>query len=106
MSELWDGLQQLPEAKSASLGPEHLEVVQETELKKRELLAGLIRRGIEDGEFLPADADLLAHDLIMLAHMWALKGWALHPSLDLDTCIERQLDLVLGQLIPNQPQTK
>ena len=130
MTELWDGLRALPEKdcarealvdasryffravdrkrreikliyrESASLGPDHLEVVQETELKERDLFASLIKKGIAAGEFCGNDVDLIAHDIIMLAHMWALKGWALHENLDLEAYTERQLNLVLGRLTP------
>lgn len=128
MSELWDGLQETPlhgspaerleqaaryffqavdrkrrEIKliyreSASLEPEHLRVVEQTEIKERDFLASIVQEGVAAGQFRPVDANLIAHDLIMLAHMWALKGWALHASLDLNTYIDEQLKLVFGRI--------
>jgi TetR/AcrR family transcriptional regulator, cholesterol catabolism regulator len=128
MSELWDGLRDLPSEgsaqerleaaaryffravdrkrreikliyrESASLEPEHLKVVEETELKERNLFATIIRDGVASGEFRPVDEVLIAHDIIILAHMWALKGWALRPYLDLDSYIDRQLEFIFRQL--------
>jgi AcrR family transcriptional regulator len=83
---------------SASLGEEHLRVIEDTELKERNLFAALVRRGIASGEFREVNADLVAYNIIMLAHMWALKGWALHESNDLGTYVSSQLEMVFGYL--------
>jgi AcrR family transcriptional regulator len=46
---------------------------QEKQIAQR--LADLIRAGIASEEFAPADDVLLAHEMIMLAQMKAVKGW-------------------------------
>jgi len=83
---------------SPSLLPEHLAALQESELRERDIFAGLIRDGIREGSFKDIDADLAAHNIIMLAHMWALKGWALKNSFSLDDYIDLQLGFILFHL--------
>jgi AcrR family transcriptional regulator len=85
---------------SASMRTEHLEAIQRKELAGREMIAGIVRRGMESGEFRPVDADLIAHDVIMLGAMWALKGWALRERLTLDAYFERQIDVLFARLLP------
>lgn len=84
---------------SASLLPEHLEALKRSELQEREFLAGIIQRGIEAGEFQEVDPEFFAHDLIMLAHMWALKGWALRSVMTFEQYLERQLTILFSQLL-------
>jgi AcrR family transcriptional regulator len=85
---------------SASLRPEHLEALKASELQERAFFASVIRRGVEQGEFRPVAPDFLAHDLIMLAHMWALKGWALRSSVSFEEYAEHQINLLFTQLLP------
>ena len=80
---------------SASLLPEHLEALQQSELRERAFFSDVIREGIDRGEFAEIDPDLAAHDIIMLGHMWALKGWALKDSFSLDEYIDLQLGGIL-----------
>ena len=84
---------------SPSLFPNHLEELKNSELFEREFFATIVRDGIERGEFLNIDVDLFCHDVIMLAHMWALKGWDLAKNYDFDTFKEVQIKLLLRQLI-------
>lgn len=86
-----------------SLVPEHLEALKQSELQERGFFASIIHDGIEQGEFRPVHPDLTAHNVIMLAHMWALKGWTLKDSFDLDAYIEQQLAFLLGDLIVVRP---
>jgi AcrR family transcriptional regulator len=83
---------------SASLGEEHLTLIEATELKERDYFAAIIEDGIRTGEFAPVDVPVIAHDLIMLAHMWALKGWALRPETEFPEYMKVQLDLVFRTL--------
>ena len=84
---------------AASLMPEHLEALKQSELQEREIFASIIREGIAKGDFRAVHPDLTAHNLIMLAHMWALKGWTLKDSFDLDAYIEQQLAFFLSDLV-------
>ncbi len=48
------------------------------ERRVADLLVAAIRPGIEQGIFSSEALEMRAHWLIMLAHAWALRGWALH----------------------------
>lgn len=84
---------------SASLLPEHLEEIKRIGAQEREYFAGVIRQGIEKGEFRQANANLMANDIMMLGDMWALKGWALWPGIDFETYLHAQCDLILARLL-------
>lgn len=55
--------------------------------------------GIESGDFVLVDPDLVVHNLLLVAHGWALKQWRLSTWLDLDTYVERELDLLLRAIL-------
>jgi hypothetical protein len=62
-------------------------------------LHDVITEGQVRGVFLPVDAGLITHDLMMLAHSWALKHWHLTPTYTLEEYIESQLAMVLRSLL-------
>jgi hypothetical protein len=68
------------------------------EFAQRDILAGIIRWGIENGEFRAVHPEEFAHTIIMLAHMWGLKGWSLISMMSLDQFIEHQLELIFSRL--------
>ena len=78
--------------------PDHLEALKQSELQEREFFANIIRQGIKTGEFRPVDPTLSAHTLIMLAHMWTLKGWTLKDSFNIDEYLEQQIGFFLADL--------
>ncbi|MPZ24314.1 MAG: TetR family transcriptional regulator [Dehalococcoidia bacterium] len=84
---------------SDSLLPEHLEDLKQTELGERGILANVIRRGIDQGEFRAVDADLFAHNIVMMAHSWALKRWALRGKFSLDDYLAGQLEFIFRPLV-------
>ena len=83
---------------SASMMPDHLEALKQSELQEREFFANIIRQGIKTGEFRPVDPTLSAHTLIMLAHMWTLNGWTLKDSFNIDEYLEQQIGFFLADL--------
>lgn len=85
---------------SASLEPEQRRFGMQREFAQRDVLAAIIRRGIAAGEFRPVQPEEFAHTIIMLAHMWGLKGWALISMMSLDQYIDDQLDLLFARLDP------
>lgn len=62
----------------------------------------LVRQGIAQGKFPPADPSLIAHDIVMLGHLPALKGWALRDR-DAATVIEDQREAILGLITGRRP---
>jgi AcrR family transcriptional regulator len=87
---------------SPSISPEQQVVGKSLELEARDFLAAIIRWGIERGEFRQVNADLVAHNVIMGAHMWALKGWTLRREMSFDSFSEQQFDLLLRGLLPGR----
>lgn len=82
---------------SRSLLTEHLEELKRAELRDREFYCEIIRRGIEQGEFRNVRPDLFAHNIVVLAHGWALKNWAL-DGVTLDDYVTFQTRAVFAQL--------
>jgi AcrR family transcriptional regulator len=76
-----------------------LDDTKQLELRTVEPLHNVIRAGQDSGVFLPVDAELMTHDLMMLAHSWALKHWHLAPRYTLDEYIDQQLALALRSLL-------
>lgn len=87
---------------SASMLPEHLEVLKQSELRERDFLAEIIRQGMDAGQFRPVNPELVAHNIIMLAHMWALKGWALKDDFDVSSYFNAQFELILADVLPER----
>ncbi|MBM3154464.1 MAG: TetR/AcrR family transcriptional regulator [Chloroflexi bacterium] len=55
----------------------------------------LLRRGIESGEFKIENPTLMAHNIIVLAHMWAVRRWFLRKRFNLEEYIRMQTDAIL-----------
>ncbi len=83
---------------SASLDGAQLQALKESEILVRTDLADIIRGGIASGEFRDVDPEFVAHNIIMLAHMWALKGWALRSRMDFESFRDEQINLVFMML--------
>lgn len=60
-------------------------------------LAEVITSGVESGEFRPVNAPLLASEMIYLAQMRALKGWAFN-GLDKDAVFAEHWELISSRL--------
>jgi TetR/AcrR family transcriptional regulator, cholesterol catabolism regulator len=69
----------------------------EQEKQTAELFRDLIRAGVVGGDFTTVDERLLAHDMIMLAQMKALKGWAF-DGYDQSAIYREHLSLVFARL--------
>lgn len=82
-----------------SLPPEAQRRYLEMETQVADFLADLLRAGVASGEFRQVDDRLMAHELILLAHMRALKGWALRGR-DRNVVLEEHITLVLARLQP------
>jgi len=55
----------------------------------------LLTRGIEEGEFNIDDPKLIAHDIVVLAHAWALRRWHLRKHWTLKIYVKKQIDAML-----------
>jgi AcrR family transcriptional regulator len=128
ISELWQGINDLPQRdtaretledacrhffdgvdrmrfqvrfiyrEKASLLPEQLSAVRDEENKQLELLASIIREGINRGEFRRVDVALTAENILMLGHMWSLRYWTLDQFVEFDSYVEKQLEFIFAGL--------
>ena len=55
----------------------------------------LLTRGIEAGEFNIDDPKLIAHDIVILGHAWALRRWYLRKHWTFETYVKKQTDAIL-----------
>jgi AcrR family transcriptional regulator len=55
----------------------------------------LLTRGVEQGEFSIDDPRLIAHDIVVLGHAWALRRWHLRKGWHFQTYLKEQTDAVL-----------
>ena len=68
------------------------------EIEVSEIFQEIIEEGIRKGIFKKIDVDLMAYNIIMMAHMWVLKGWHFKNRLTLDKYIDLQLVSILDAL--------
>ena len=62
----------------------------------------LLREGIEAGEFRIRNPILMAHDILMYGHDWAVRKWFLKQHITLDEYIEERIQMVLN-LVTTKP---
>jgi len=55
----------------------------------------LLTRGIKEGEFNIDDPKLIAHDIVVLGHAWALRRWHLRKYWTFKTYVKEQTDAIL-----------
>ncbi len=81
--------------KSGSLDASAKGDVMQLEVVVSEIFSETINEGIQKGLFRKTDVDLLAFNIMMMAHMWVLKRWRFRKRLTLEEFVERQLGLIL-----------
>lgn len=59
----------------------------------------LIRAGVANDDFRPVDEQLLSHEIILLSHMRALKGWVFGTR-DKSAVLAEHLELIFARLSP------
>ena len=84
--------------KSSSLDRASKSRVMQLEVDVSNIFAEIISEGIEQGVFREVDVDLMAFNIMMLAHMWVLKRWHFKSRLDLDKYFKLQLEIVMDAL--------
>ena len=62
-------------------------------------LVEALQEAVRIGAFVELDAELLAYDLVLLAHGWALKSWYFEPQHTFDSYVRGQLRLVLAAAV-------
>jgi AcrR family transcriptional regulator len=84
--------------KSSSLDRESKSRVMQLEVEGSEIFAKIIETGIKKKLFKKVDVDLMAYNIIAMAHMWVLKKWHFKTRLTLDKYIDQQLVTILDAL--------
>lgn len=84
---------------SNALGHEARQRIKELEVATVEPLRRALADGIAEGRLVAQHSDLVAYNLLLLAHAWALKHWYFERTLDIDGYIRAQLALSLRGLV-------
>ncbi len=82
-----------------AVGPAGRERLKAKEVRTNRILGAEIEAGIQSGVLLDVDPDLIAYNLALLAHGWALKHWFLGPRQTLQQYIAFELGLILRSII-------
>ena len=88
---------------SKTLTPEGLSQIMALEVETAEPIRQVYRDGVAAGVFRDIDARLVAHNMLLTAHGWALKHWNLSTWLTLDEFIDHELALLLASVTINPP---
>lgn len=73
--------------------------IKRLEVESSQPLREAVRAGVGTGVFVTDEPDLVAYNLLLLAHSWALKHWYFEQTKTLDSYIGAQLALVLRAII-------
>ncbi|MEJ2724489.1 MAG: TetR/AcrR family transcriptional regulator, partial [Deltaproteobacteria bacterium] len=72
--------------------------IMQLEVEVTAIFGNIIKEGIEKGVFKPVDVDLMAYDILIMAHMWVLKEWHFKNRLTLDQYTELQWAIIRSAL--------
>ena len=84
--------------KSSSLDKASRSRIMQLEVEVSEIFGRMIEEGIQKEVFKKVDVDLMAYNIILMAHMWALKRWHFKNRLTVDRYIDLQLSTILDVL--------
>ncbi len=84
---------------SNALSAEGRDRIKHLEVETTEPLRRIVRDGVDAGMFIAPDPDLVAYNLLLLAHAWALKHWYFERTMDLDEYVRAQLVLTLRSVL-------
>ena len=91
--------------KSGSLDAAAKGDVMQLEVVVSEIFSEIIKEGIQKGLFRKTDVDLMAFNIMMMAHLWVLKRWRFRKRLTLEEFVERQLGLILDLLCSDRAES-
>jgi TetR/AcrR family transcriptional regulator, cholesterol catabolism regulator len=80
---------------TTSLEPEYRKAVFQMIRHNIDLFQKILDRGMESGEFDPANSHVTAQTVMVIGDNWALWHWLLDKYCSLDEYIEQQTDLIL-----------
>ena len=85
-----------------SLTKESMLFVLAHEERITEVFADLLRKGVADYTLKPLYAgqiELMAHNIMVMGHMWTFRRWSLARHFTLEEYVEHQRDLIMSELI-------
>lgn len=81
-----------------SLDPKFQNAIMEASTQDIEVCAEILRIGVESGAFKIDNTLLMAHNIVVLGHVWAVRWWQLRNTCTLDEYIEEQTGLILSRI--------
>ena len=84
--------------KSSSLDKASKTKIMKLEVELSDIFGDIIRDGIKKGIFKEVDVDLIAYNIVILAHMWSLKRWHFRKRLSIDNYIDLQSKFIMEAL--------
>ncbi len=84
-----------------SLAPESAKYVLRNEARMARIFERIIDDGVKSGVFIrrsDAEQRLMAHNIVVLGHMWAFRRWFLREAFSLDEYIAAQTSLIMSEL--------
>jgi len=85
--------------KSSSLDKASKSRVMQLEVEVSDIFGKIITEGMERGVFKKVDVDLMAYNIIIMAHMYILKRWHFKNRLTLEKYTDLQLTMIMDALI-------
>ena len=84
---------------SNALSAEGREKIKALEVETSEPLREAVHAGVASGALATDDPDLVAYNLLLLAHSWALKHWYFERTMTLEQYIAAQRSLMLSAVL-------
>ena len=84
--------------KSSSLDKTSKSHVMQLEVEVSDIFGRIINEGMERGVFKKVDVDLMAYNIIIMAHMYILKRWHFKNRLTLEKYTDLQLTMIMDAL--------
>ena len=85
-----------------NLKPEVIAKLLEIDKQSAVIFERIITRGIKDGEFRQVNVKFIAHDIIVLGHMWAFRRWFLVKHYTLEQYIKYQKKFIMNGIKSNE----
>jgi len=82
----------------AALSQDYRKILYRGQERFVDLFMEIIEKGIERGEFALDDAELLAHNILMLGQTWANRRWFLRKRFTLNQYIQLQTEFILSPI--------
>lgn len=89
-------------ASTISLSRPYRTYIKELELKTNKIFEDILTDGVKQGEFESINIKLVAYNIIMAAHMWALKHWFFKSIMTVDEYIEQETKYIAKLVLKKQ----